>query len=291
MSASIYRYLERFVGDGARPDGARGGVAPVPDGAPGARGGAVIVEPRRHPTLGAVVANHRAMLPANWPICLWTAPENADWARETLGGGSIAGVVVRTLEVSDLTQITYSELLTSAAFWRASAEACGGRDGVAAEWLLVFQTDTVMFRPLSAAALARWTRYDYVGANYISPAEICPFARTATAEPPGGVQGGFSLRRVATMLHCSTEVSWDAIDAVRAAVGAPPIERGRRHEDIYFTHACVLIGAPLPSIADRREFSVESQFYERPIGCHGWDKCYMPEAYYAAMVAAADVGA
>jgi hypothetical protein len=237
-------------------------------------GCAVIVEPRRHPALRAVIANHRAMLPANWGIELWTAEGHRAWATAELS--EIPGVAVRTLPVANLDQTTYSVLLCCPTFW-ASLGSPGHR--AKAEWILVFQADTVMFRPLTEEALARWTRYDYTGANYYNPAET--YAAT------GGIQGGFSLRRRTTMLRCLAEVSWARIDAARTVAGAPAIRADRQFEDIYFTHACALLGVPLPPIAERREFSIEAEYYVAPLAHHGWNRPYFTDAQVRAILATA----
>ena len=228
---------------------------------------AVIVEPRRHPALRAVVANHRAMLPAGWRIRVWTSKENVNWAIAELR------VIADPLEVralgagvTDLTQLTYSELLTDREFWKSQRE----------KWILIFQTDCVMFRPLAGAELARWQRYDYVGANYFNAAEVAPGGL-------GGVQGGFSLRRTKTMRECLSLVSWEDIDNWRSSVGAPPIAPARRFEDIYYTHACAMIGAAMPPPSERGEFSVEAEAPKAapapvPIAHHGWNRPYFGDA-------------
>ena len=232
-----------------------------------ADGAAVIVEPRRHPALRAVVANHRAMLPASWPIRLWTSEANLAWAFTELRG--ISGPLeIRALAggVADLTQLSYSELLTDPAFWESQKEP----------WILIFQADCVMFRPLAGAELARWQRYDYVGANYFNAAEVAPGGF-------GGVQGGFSLRRREAMLDCLARVRWDDVDAWRRSFGAPPIAESRRFEDIYYTHACAIVGAAMPAPSERGEFSVEAEAPKAapeptPIAHHGWNRPYFGDA-------------
>jgi len=256
--------------DAADAAAAAAAAAPVADGA------AVIVEPRRHPALRAVVANHRAMLPASWPIRLWTSESNVTYALAELRG--IAGPLeVRALAagVADLTQLSYSELLTDPAFWESQKEA----------WVLIFQADCVMFRPLAGAELARWQRYDYVGANYFNAAEVAPGGF-------GGVQGGFSLRRREAMLDCLARVRWDDVDAWRRSFGAPPIAESRRFEDIYYTHACAIVGAAMPAPSERGEFSVEAEApapapAPTPIAHHGWNRPYFSDAQARELLAAA----
>jgi hypothetical protein len=89
------------------------------------------------------------------------------------------------------------------------------------------------------------------------------------------------------MLRCLAEVSWDRIDAARATAGAPAIRADRRFEDIYFTHACALLGVPLPPIAERREFSIEAEFYVAPLAHHGWNRPYFTDAQVREILAAA----
>ena len=241
-----------------------------------AEGAAVIVEPRRHPALRAVVANHRAMLPSHWPIRLWTSTANVAWAFTELRG--IPGpleVYELAGGVADLDQLSYSELLMSSDFWESQKEP----------WILIFQTDCVMFRPLAGVELASWQKYDYVGANYYNPAEVAPAGI-------GGVQGGFSLRRRETMLDCLARVRWDDVNRWRAAAAVPPIAESRRFEDIYYTHACAIIGATLPPASVRGEFSVEAEWPASPptplpIAHHGWNRPYFSDAQARALVAAA----
>jgi len=274
MTAVFAGYLKTFA-DAADAAAAAAAAAAVAEGA------AVIVEPRRHPALRAVVANHRAMLPPAWPIRLWTSHGNVAHALAELRG--IPGPLeVRALAagVADLTQLSYSELLMSSGFWESQKEP----------WILIFQTDCVMFRPLAGATLARWQRYDYVGANYYNPAEVAPGG-------VGGIQGGFSLRRRETMLQCLARVRWDDIDAWRAGAGdagagAAPIAESRRFEDIYYTHACAIIGAALPPPSERGEFSVEAERpapapAPAPIAHHGWNRPYFSDAQARELLAAA----
>jgi hypothetical protein len=275
MTAVFAGYLKTFA-DAADAAAAAAAAAAVAEGA------AVIVEPRRHPALRAVVANHRAMLPPAWPIRLWTSHGNVAHALAELRG--IPGPLeVRALAagVADLTQLSYSELLMSSGFWESQKEP----------WILIFQTDCVMFRPLAGAELARWQRYDYVGANYYNAAEVAPGG-------VGGVQGGFSLRRRDAMLECLARVRWDDVDAWRAAGGgaavgaAPPIAESRRFEDIYYTHACAIIGAALPPPSERGEFSVEAERpapapAPPPIAHHGWNRPYFSDAQARELLAAA----
>lgn len=238
--------------------------AEVPGGCCNSDRVAVIVEPRRHPYLRAVIRNHAAMLGPSWRVRLYTSAANAEWARASVGLGDRLELRVLPVGIDNLDHITYSQLLTSEAFWTELAA-----DG--AEHVLIFQADTVLFRPWTEETEGRWlAEYDYIGANYFNPAEVAWY-------PVGGIQGGLSLRRVSAMLRCVREVGWADIRRERVWCRLPPIADQRMFEDIYFTHAIAMLGLRWPKKEIRKMFSIEAEYYERPFGHHGWNKPYFTE--------------
>lgn len=225
---------------------------------------AVIVEPRRHAFLRPVIRNHQAMLASlGFQFRLYTSESNVHWANEVINDHCTESdahmrVDVRPLAFTNLNQILYSKLLMSYSFWEDLAPA---------EWVLVFQTDCVMFRPLTVDWLK--SEWDYIGANYYNAAEVAPLS--------GGIQGGFSLRRRSAMLECLERVTWEDIAIYRNRFGLPAISAAREFEDIYFTHAVEMIGLRSPSILERSKFSIEAEYNPQTIAFHGWNKRYFTD--------------
>lgn len=107
------------------------------------------------------------------------------------------------------------------------------------EILLVFQTDTIL---LHATGLEDFLRYDYVGAPW-----LC-----------GDIgNGGLSLRKKNKMIAICEQVPRDTLN-----------------EDVHISYQCVI---PLykPSLEEAVRFSVETVFYDNPIGIHAPWK-YLP---------------
>jgi hypothetical protein len=218
---------------------------------------AVIVEPRRHELLVPVVRNVMHHLGPTWNLEVLTAAPNVAWLR-----GELPGCDFRTtaLPFANMNQTLYNHLLMDPAFWWRLPE----------EHVLVFQTDCVMLR----GGVEAWLGYDYVGANYFHPDHVAPRS--------GGVQGGFSLRRRSAMLACLDKVSWRSVQYHRTHHGQEPLECF--HEDVFFTHACEILGARVPPPPERARFAIEAEFFERPIGHHGTTKNYFTREQVAALI-------
>jgi hypothetical protein len=218
---------------------------------------AVIVEPRRHDMLRAVVANVMSFLGDDWNLHVFTAAENKDWLRDTLAPYEFS---VNYLNLPNLTRDQYSELLMTPAFWET----------LKTEHVLIFQTDVMVFRPWNPV----FEEYDYVGANYYHPDHVCP-GGSGGLEKVGGIQGGLSYRKRSAMLACLSAIT--AADVVQYRKGLPALPEPMV-EDIYFTHACAMLQKALPSPAFRHFFSIEAVFYPTPFGFHGWNRPYFTEA-------------
>ena len=140
----------------------------------------------------------------------------------------------------------YSAILTSPDLWSAFQET----------HVLVFQTDTVFFRPVPTWAEA----FDCIGA-----------ACGRLEDDEFVINGGLSLRRV---------------DAFRKACALMTDEDRVFPEDVAFCRVLRRTsGSSLPSIRQCNEFAVESHGHpQKAIGIHGTDKYYAPNALIAAMV-------
>lgn len=107
--------------------------------------------------------------------------ENADFIAEIVAGWT--GVQLVNLGVvASMTISDYNMHLTNASFYRS----------LTAAYVLIFQTDTLIRKPISAEYLNQSTGYDYVGAPW--PPYFAPSPNIRVGN------GGFSLRRVAAMI-------------------------------------------------------------------------------------------
>ncbi len=127
-------------------------------------------------------------------------------------------------------------LLASRAFWEAIPE----------RYVLIYQRDTVLFRPVPEETLA-WAM---IGA---------PCGSVETEH--WTLNGGLSMRRRQDML--------DAIGVIDRPDGLP--------EDVYFTAVLREMGRPLPDRVTAGRFAVESapDYSALPVGVHGTDKPYL----------------
>lgn len=224
---------------------------------------AVIVEPRRHPYLRAVVQNVMSALGGLWNLHVFGSVEHEAWLRRELRPHEFRVTLLNDTSGS-INQLQYSDLLRREQFW----------ERIGTELVLVFQSDTLLLRPPEP----HWERYAYAGANY--------FNRSLLAPASGGVQGGLSLRRRSAMLDCLRRAPLGHVNTYRAAKGQPPVpeEDLLRLEDVYYSHAAEMLGHSMPPPAFRHYFSIETDYHPAPFGLHGWNKPYFTPPQYAELV-------
>ena len=199
----------------------------------------VIVETRCLPHLPSVIASAVRQHPG-WHLYVYAPSAVHDFGERSgcLAGGQYTKV---TLEPAAMTTASYSKLLLSREFWDVCRE----------EHILVFQADTVVFRPVPQELM----RYDYVGA-------VC-------GEPLPSkfiMNGGLSLRRRSAMVR---------------AIMLMTDEEAREPEDVAFMLAMRRNPAAftLPTMQVCDDFFIESRGNPRTaIGVHGTDKLYAPPA-------------
>lgn len=219
---------------------------------------AIIIEPRKYPWLEAVVRNVMYYLGDGWNLEIVTSQENKEWVSGLFPASSFR---VSTIPFDNINQTIYNAFLLHSWFWMRLRE----------EHVLVFQSDCIMFR----GGVDHFIEYDYAGANYFHPQHVAP--------QTGGIQGGFSLRRRTTMIECLQKITWDDINKYRKAHGMKRLTEPL-HEDIFFTYACEILQKRTLPIADRKAFSIEAEYYERPIAHHGTTKSYFTEDQMKAII-------
>jgi hypothetical protein len=135
-------------------------------------------------------------------------------------------------------------------------------ENVPGETAIIFQRDCIMFRDFSEHFLL----YDYAGSNYLS--NLAPLF--------GGINGGFSIRKPATMLECLRTVTWEEIDEYRnTRTHFENIPLLNRYEDVFFTHACEILCKKVPDIYSRTFLCIENDFNPQASVHHGWNKGYI----------------
>ena len=212
---------------------------------------AVLVEPRNHPFLPGVVRNVMYFLNGlghgTWNLHVFCGTTNADAVRALFPGWEFT---VTSMGVANIDTNQHNKLLLSTAFWEAIAE----------ENVLIFQTDSMMFRPLPDDLIA----CDMIGAHYLNPNEQTPLGR--------GYNGGFNFRKKSAVLDCLRGVTLADVSAYRAKHGKPELPSvavtGRVAEDVFLVHAMEMLGKALPSKEAACRFSTEAVYNRTSVGIH-----------------------
>lgn len=138
-------------------------------------------------------------------------------------------------------------------------------ENIQGETAVIFQRDCIMFRDFSEHFLM----YDYAGSNYLS--NLAPLF--------GGINGGFSIRKRATMLECLRRITWEDIDEYRKTrkyfAESGDVTLLNRNEDVFFTHSCELLCKVVPDSYSRTFLCIENGFNPSAAVHHGWNKNYM----------------
>jgi len=201
----------------------------------------VIVEPRAHPLLQAVLQNVDANIPPSWVLYLFHGVSNRNAAAEAVRSvGPARQVVLTGLSVDNLSPAEYNRLFTTSAFWEV----------VHAENVLVFQTDAMVCSE-SPYTLDAFTQFPYIG---------CPYTADSVGKNGqwGGHSfygvGGLSFRKRSFMLRCIARAGSDT--------GAP--------EDVLFSD-CVddmPHGHVVPTPKDLAKFCSQARFKAPSFGVH-----------------------
>ena len=128
---------------------------------------------------------------------------------------------------------------------------------------LVFQTDGLLCGgPDTAARLAEYWQYDYVGAPWAKWEDLRGGDCGPDEKLTGG-NGGLSLRSKSVMLRIIGEHVPRDMDVTWWLKEFRPI-----NEDLFLSSRVVEAGGRLPTVAHARAFSVETCFHPRPLGFH-----------------------
>jgi len=148
----------------------------------------VIIEPREHKNLEAVINNFDKNMPPDWDLYVFYGKSGRNYAVNASAKVKDRTKYLLPLDTDNLTADEYNELLKKATFWNR----------IDAETILVFQTDAVLCDK-SDFDIDEFIKYDYIGcsANNIS----IGYDTTWKNENFYGI-GGLSLRKKSFMLKC-----------------------------------------------------------------------------------------
>lgn len=195
----------------------------------------VIIEPRCHANLSAVLRNMSCMLP-NAALTVFHSTANESFVRDIVG--STNQVKLYCFTESNINRNQYSELLCTPAFW----------DIIQSPRALIFQTDSGMRKN----TMLRFMEFDYVGA---------PWSWQIYGDTNIYLgNGGFSLRTPSVMKSiCSNFLRNPHF----------PDKEAGEPEDIFYGRILAHINdVCLPSYEEASMFSVEHNTHTDPLGFH-----------------------
>ena len=242
----------------------------------------VIVEPREHPWMRAVLHNvARVYGGSGAHLYVFHGTRNQKFVEEIIEGWK--GVQLRSVGKDNFSIFDYDALLTSPSFY----------DSFNTSHCLVFQTDVLLRRRIPS----KFFEYDYVGAPWPKPppADLVDGKEVHLHDDRKCVgNGGFSLRSVPAMRDLCARCSWQdsAKDRFaqqpKDASGMPLNPKIKADSPCsYFVDEDSFISARTPSDRlppnhEAREFSVENLWHSNPCGLHkAWTSGLAGDRWYS----------
>lgn len=196
---------------------------------------AVLVDTRCLSNFEFVIRQVGRFLDDSWSMIIFTGNLNYDYVMNICN--RISNITVVRMNIDSMTINDYNNMLLSESFW----------NGINAEHILIFQGDSLLLRH----GINDYLNYDYVGAPWPhnSPTVIG--------------NGGFSLRKKSFMKKVFKEYN---INQAPFYMKHDFLEQVP--EDVYFSYGVTYLNGKVPSLDDAKKFSVESIYYDNPIGMH-----------------------
>jgi hypothetical protein len=201
---------------------------------------AVIIEPRKHKALEFVLKNALENLNDDWKILLFHGTQNIEYSQAIQQRLNTPRLFLHQLDVDNLNQVTYSELL-------ASKQTI--YEHIDTEYFLIFQTDSMIFSEHKNLI------YDFInmGVDYVgAPWLICNYPPTKVRGFIGN--GGMSLRKTATMKAIVEKHAWN--------------RNHEWHEDLFFTKPYPDVPCVKPPYEMAKTFCVDEIFSPVSFGTH-----------------------
>ncbi|CAF0931005.1 unnamed protein product [Didymodactylos carnosus] len=182
------------------------------------------------------ILNVRHHLPSDWPIQVFHGSENAEFLRNSSLSEYIkSGQIILNETAAYGKQYSGSAwtnwMLTNISFWQK----------VIGEKVLFFQMDT-LFCSNTPHKITDYLRWDFIGAPWHKKFNL----------PVSVGNGGFSLRNKTLSMKLLKLKPYD---------GSVP-------EDVWYSMHFHLVNGTVAPLEVARTFSVESIYYDRPVGMH-----------------------
>jgi hypothetical protein len=200
---------------------------------------AVLIEPRCHEYLNLAIKNVLYYLPpSTWSLYIFHSKENESFLKHILhsDNNKLSSIHLICICDTNLTLRDYNLLLTSEMFW----------NWIKSDYVLIFQTDTYLRKRGIDAFVDE--KYAYIGA---------PWRHSWKDDEKQCGNGGLSLRHRDTMLNVIRKQPFST----------------QWNEDLWFhSHLRQDKDAKLPDRERGKEFSVETVYFNDPLGVHKyWD--------------------
>lgn len=196
----------------------------------------IIVEPRCHANLAAVLKNTSCMLPYA-ALTVYHSKENESLIYDILGN-DVGNIKMKCFTDGNINRRQYCDLLCDPQFW----------DDVKSPKALIFQTDS----GIRKNSILRFMEFDYIGAPWSWPIRGDEHIYVGN--------GGFSLRAPGLMKEICKNFSRDP-SYPEKDLGEP--------EDIFFARTIVNVNhACLPTFEEASAFAVEHNRHPDPFGFH-----------------------
>ena len=190
---------------------------------------AVFIESRIDEKIELVIKNFMYYLHTDWNLIIFYTENNEEYIRNI------------TQNIGEVKLIKISENQIDANFYNHIFKSNHFYDLIDGEYFLIFQMDTLLRKPIPD----KFFKYSYVGAPWRKDLHHVKMAGEVG-------NGGFSLRNKRDMMKIIQDVAID----------------WSLNEDVYFSNGCDLLKLTKPTSEEAKEFSVESIFYEDPVGMH-----------------------
>jgi hypothetical protein len=226
---------------------------------------AVIIDDRPLDKLVPLILHFSSVLGPNWPVILFTSQSASPMSAPFRRAINERRLSVRFLppNIQFTSQLSVSEFLTSSWLWEQLAPA---------EHVLLFQADSILCST-SALRVEDFLQYDFVGAP-IDP----------SLGYGSGFNGGLSLRNRSMILDIVSISDWRSEFDHAENKNEPSVQ----FEDQWFYKKMKELpayenggpGARLPPIDVAMTFSVETMWYDTPLGYHQierWQKDRLDE--------------
>lgn len=212
---------------------------------------AAIVETRPLDTLVPLFLHFSTVLGPEWPVHIFTTQTTIPASLPLRRAITSGHIVIRLLPLntSFKNHQDVSQFLTEPWLWESLAPA---------DHVLFFQADSMLCAN-SPVRVEDFLEYDFVGAP-IDP---------NLGHGDEGMNGGLSLRNRQMTLDVIAAYSW--LDELKDATSYDP--KGV-YEDQWFYKKMKAMGAKLPDQETAQKFSVETLWYDTPLGFHkiaGWN--------------------